>query len=152
MSPGGTNDEQTTMEDRATQPLGCWKAEFRNNITLDDQSGRDRQWRRVCVSECYRPTWPESQHAPSLYCHPLPAHKQVLTGRSFQLKKDLIILGKYSRRFQNPRGDSDVDWGQTCGLVSTLHHRSSGAWGRIGGCKWASIGWIVWGNCQMGEG
>ena len=25
-------DEQTTMEDRATQPLGCWKAEFRNNV------------------------------------------------------------------------------------------------------------------------
>ena len=28
-----TNDEQT-MEDRATQPLGCWKAEFRNISTL----------------------------------------------------------------------------------------------------------------------
>ena len=23
-------NERTTMEDRATQPLGCWKAEFRN--------------------------------------------------------------------------------------------------------------------------
>ena len=35
MSPGETNEqtiEQTTMEDRATQPLGCWKAEFRNKI------------------------------------------------------------------------------------------------------------------------
>ena len=31
VSPGGTkNKRQTTMEDNATQPLGCWKAEFRN--------------------------------------------------------------------------------------------------------------------------
>ena len=31
MLPGGTNERRTTtMEDRATQPLGCWKAEFRN--------------------------------------------------------------------------------------------------------------------------
>ena len=31
MSPGGTtNNERRTREDRATQPLGCWKAEFRN--------------------------------------------------------------------------------------------------------------------------
>ena len=30
MLPGGTTNERQTMEDRATQPLGCWKAEFRN--------------------------------------------------------------------------------------------------------------------------
>ena len=30
-----TNDERrTTMEDSATQPLGCWKAEFRNMVNL----------------------------------------------------------------------------------------------------------------------
>ena len=34
MLPGGTTNERQTMEDRATQPLGCWKAEFRN-ITND---------------------------------------------------------------------------------------------------------------------
>ena len=60
--------------------------------------------------------------------HPLPAHKQVLTGRSFQLRKDLIILGIYLRRFQNPRGDSDADRGKTCVPVS-IHHRPSGAGG-----------------------
>jgi len=27
-----TNERQTTMEDSATQPLGCWKAEFRNDV------------------------------------------------------------------------------------------------------------------------
>ena len=27
-----TTNERQTMEDRATQPLGCWKAEFRNYI------------------------------------------------------------------------------------------------------------------------
>ena len=27
---GQTNERTTTTEDRATQPLGCWKAEFRN--------------------------------------------------------------------------------------------------------------------------
>ena len=26
----GRTNERTTREDRATQPLGCWKAEFRN--------------------------------------------------------------------------------------------------------------------------
>ena len=26
----GQTNKQTTMEDRATQPLGCWKAELRN--------------------------------------------------------------------------------------------------------------------------
>ena len=88
---------------------------------------------------------PSTQHAPSLCCHPLPAHKQVLTGRSFQLRKDLIILGIYLRRFQNPRGDSDADWGKTCVFVSILHHRSSGAGGRIEGCKWA-----YWMDCRGG--
>ena len=35
MLPGGTNDErQTTMEDSATQPLGCWKAVFRNLLQI----------------------------------------------------------------------------------------------------------------------
>ena len=29
-----TNDEQT-WEDRATQPLGCWKAEFRNKASSE---------------------------------------------------------------------------------------------------------------------
>ena len=33
MLPGGTNDKRTTREDRATQPLGCWKAEFRNSCS-----------------------------------------------------------------------------------------------------------------------
>ena len=45
MSPGGTTDRTTTMEDRATQPLGCWKAEFRNKnadnskVTMEAQLG-----------------------------------------------------------------------------------------------------------------
>ena len=28
---GVTRRDERTMEDRATQPLGCWKAEFRNS-------------------------------------------------------------------------------------------------------------------------
>ena len=28
------DERQTTREDRATQPLGCWKAEFRNLFVL----------------------------------------------------------------------------------------------------------------------
>ena len=75
----------------------------------------------------------ESQQTPSLYYHPSPAYKQVLYRTISNSKRILILLGKYSRRFQNPRVTFGVDCGQTCGLVSTLHHRSSGTWGRIGG-------------------
>ena len=73
-----------------------------------------------------------SMHPPCIATHYLLTNTSLLDDLS-NSKRILILLGKYSRRFQNPRGDSDVDWGQTCGLVSTLHHRSSGTWGRIGG-------------------
>ena len=63
--------------------------------------------------------------APSMH-PPCAATHYLLTNRSllddfFQLRKDLIILGIYLRRFQNPRGDSVS--------VSILHHRPSGAGG-----------------------
>ena len=38
MLPGGTTNDEQTMEDRATQPLGCWKAEFRNLPHLEKLS------------------------------------------------------------------------------------------------------------------
>ena len=92
---------------------------------------------------------PSTQHAPSLCCHPLPAHKQVLTGRFFQLRKDLIILGIYLRRFQNPRGDSDADRGKTCVSVS-IHHRPSGAGDESTGVI-GLIGWIARGELSVGR-
>ena len=35
MSPGGTTTNEQTREDRATQPLGCWKGEFRNLMYVE---------------------------------------------------------------------------------------------------------------------
>ena len=73
-----------------------------------------------------------SMHPPCIATHYLLTNRSLLDDLS-NSKRILILLGKYSRRFQNPRVTFDVDCGQTCGLVSTLHHRSSGTWGRIGG-------------------
>ena len=40
MLPDGTNDKRRIMEDSATQPLGCWKAEFRNLQSKISKNGK----------------------------------------------------------------------------------------------------------------
>ena len=91
-----------------------------------------------------------SMHPPCIATHHLLTNRSLLDDLS-NSKRILILLGKYSRRFQNPRGDSDVDWGQTCVFVSILHHRSSGAGGRIGGCKWALLDGLPGGIASRGK-
>ena len=66
MLPGGTNDDEQTMEDRATQPLGCWKAEFRNykyqfiNNSMFQRNKLEKMGDVIGISKSKTPTYSQT--------------------------------------------------------------------------------------------